>query len=152
MFNYIRNILSEKCPRCHKGGMFTHKWYQLGSNNKMVDNCNVCGQRTQLEPGFYHGTGYVSYALTVGFSIVTFVIWIATTGIGLKDSRIFYWLIINVVMLVLMQPFFMRWSRMLWLSMFFHDDDIRHQKSVELASQQMQKSDQNHITNDDSSL
>ncbi|WP_291088722.1 DUF983 domain-containing protein [Flavobacterium sp. BFFFF1] len=126
MFNYIRNILSEKCPRCHKGEMFTHKWYQLGSNNKMVESCKVCGQRTQLEPGFYHGTGYVSYALTVGFSIVTFVAWIASTGIGIRDSRIFYWLILNVVLLILLQPFFMRWLRLLWLSWFFHDDDKYH--------------------------
>lgn len=126
MFNYIRNILSEKCPRCHKGEMFTHKWYQLGSNNKMVDSCKVCGQRTQLEPGFYHGTGYVSYALTVGFSIVTFVAWTGITSIGISDSRIFYWLILNVVLLILLQPFFMRRSRMLWLSWFFHDDDKYH--------------------------
>ena len=49
----------------------------MGSSNKMVDNCQVCGQRTQFEPGFYFGTGYVSYALTVGFSIITFVSWVA---------------------------------------------------------------------------
>jgi len=109
--------------------MFTYKWYHFGSNNKMVDSCKVCGQRTQLEPGFYHGTGYVSYALTVGFSIFTFVTWILVTGIGLKDSRIFYWLLIDVILLIILQPFFMRWSRMIWLSWFFHDDDRLHQKS-----------------------
>ena len=123
MYKYIKNILAEKCPRCHQGPMFINKWYQLSANNKMVDKCSVCGQRTQLEPGFYHGTGYVSYGLTVGFSIVTFATWIAVTGIGLKDGRIFYWLGANVVLLILLQPFFMRWSRMLWLSWFFHDDD-----------------------------
>ncbi len=126
MVNYIRNIVFGKCPRCHKGEMFTHKWYHMGSTNKMVNNCKVCGQRTQLEPGFYFGTGYVSYALTVGFSIITFVLWIATTGIGISDSRIFYWLIANITLLILLQPFFMRWSRMLWLSCFFHDDDKYH--------------------------
>lgn len=126
MLSFIRNILSEKCPRCRKGNMFAYKWHQMGANNKMVDKCEVCGQRTQLEPGFYHGTGYVSYALTVGFSIVTFITWIAVTGIGIGDSRIFYWLIANIVMLVLLQPWFMRWSRMLWLTWFFHDDDKYH--------------------------
>jgi len=126
MLHFIKNTLAEKCPRCHKGEMFINKWYQVGSNNKMVERCAVCGQRTQLEPGFYHGTGYVSYALTVGFSIITFVTWILVTDIGLKDSRIFYWLIGNVILLILMQPFFMRWSRMLWLSMFFQDDNQYH--------------------------
>lgn len=136
MLQFIHNIVSEKCPRCHKGKMFTHKWYSLGSNNKMVDSCSVCGQRTQLEPGFFHGTGYVSYALTVGFSIITFVAWILITGIGLKDSRIFYWLFINVTLLVLLQPFFMRWSRLLWLTWFFHDDDKYHSAARSTSAEQ----------------
>lgn len=135
MFHFIKNIVSEKCPRCHKGEMFINKWYHISSNNKMVERCAVCGQRTQLEPGFFHGTGYVSYALTVGFSIITFVLWILITDIGLKDSRIFYWLIGNVILLILMQPFFMRWSRMLWLAMFFKDDDQYHNlKEIKVAS------------------
>ncbi|WP_204745131.1 hypothetical protein [Flavobacterium silvisoli] len=92
----------------------------------MKPNCTVCGQRTELEPGFYHGTGYVSYALTVGYSIITFVVWLLTTDIGIGDKRIFWWLILNVVSLILLQPWVMRTSRVLWLSWFFHDDDALH--------------------------
>ncbi|WP_162127960.1 DUF983 domain-containing protein [Flavobacterium phycosphaerae] len=123
MLAYLKNILTRKCPRCHEGDLFTHKWYELKDNNKMKSHCAVCGQRTELEPGFYHGTGYVSYALTVGFSILTFVLWITLTDIGIRDKRIFWWLIINVVLLILLQPWVMRTSRVLWLSWFFHDDD-----------------------------
>ncbi len=126
MFKYFKNILSQKCPRCNEGELFTHKWYQLKNNTKMHDQCSVCGQRTQLEPGFYYGTGYVSYALTVGYSIVTFVLWVAITDIGIKDKRIFWWLALNVITLILMQPWLMRISRALWLSWFFHDDDRFH--------------------------
>jgi hypothetical protein len=79
-----------------------------------------------LEPGFYYGTGYVSYALTVGYSIVTFILWVAITDIGIKDKRIFWWLAVNVITLILMQPWLMRISRALWLSWFFHDDDRFH--------------------------
>lgn len=92
----------------------------------MVEKCSVCGQRTELEPGFYHGTGYVSYALTVGFSIITFVLWTLFSGYGLKDKEIFWWLPINVLALVLLQPWFMRLSRVLWLTLFFHGDDKFH--------------------------
>lgn len=123
MLAYLKNILSQKCPRCHKGALFTHKWHDLKNNTKMAPNCTVCGQRTELEPGFYHGTGYVSYALTVGYSIITFVLWIAITGIGLGDKRVFWWLILNIVSLIALQPWLMRISRLLWLSWFFHDDD-----------------------------
>jgi len=130
MLKYFKNILSQKCPRCNEGELFTHKWYQLKNNTKMHDNCTVCGQRTQLEPGFYYGTGYVSYGLTVGFSIVTFALWIAITNIGIGDKRIFWWLAIDVVALILMQPWLMRISRVLWLSWFFHGDDSLHKIPV----------------------
>lgn len=123
MFTYIKNILTQKCPRCHESDLFTHKWYDFKNNTKMKSSCSVCGQRTELEPGFYHGTGYVSYALTVGFSIITFVLWIAITHIGIGDKRVFWWLVIDVVSLIALQPWLMRISRVLWLSWFFHDDD-----------------------------
>lgn len=126
MLIYLQNILAQKCPRCHEGNLFTHKWYQLNHLTKLNENCSVCSQRTQLEPGFYHGTGYVSYALTVGFSIISFVSFYLITGITLRDSRIFLWLLANTIVLLLLQPWFMRLSRVLWLSWFFHDDDQYH--------------------------
>ena len=126
MFLYLKNLLSFKCPRCHEGELFTHKWYDIRNSNKMVEKCSVCNQRTQLEPGFYQGTGYVSYGLTVGFSIITFVIWVLATGYGLKDKEILWWLPINVVGLLLLQPYFMRLSRVIWLTLFFRGDDKLH--------------------------
>lgn len=123
MFIYIKNILTQKCPRCHEGELFTHKWYNLRNSNKMKPNCVVCGQRTELEPGFYHGTGYVSYALTVGFSIILFVVWFLVTNIGFNNKKIFWLLALNIILLIAIQPWVMRISRILWLSWFFHDDD-----------------------------
>jgi hypothetical protein len=43
---------------------------------KMHDQCPVCGQPTDLEVGFYYGTSYVSYALTVVFFIFFFFLWV----------------------------------------------------------------------------
>jgi hypothetical protein len=61
----------------------------------MYDNCLVCEQRTEIEPGFYYGTSYVSYALTVAFSASTFVAWWVIIGLSTEDNRIFWWLSIN---------------------------------------------------------
>ncbi len=94
----------------------------------MKERCSICEQRTELEPGFYQGTGYVSYGLTVGFSIITFILWTIITGYTLKDKEIFYWLPLNISALLLMQPWLMRLSRVLWLTMFFHGDDKYHTK------------------------
>lgn len=126
MLKTLKYILQERCPRCHKGKLFTHKIYQLGHVVKMKERCPVCGQRTQLEPGFYFGTGYVSYALVVGFSIITFVTWSMITGYGFGDSQIFHWLIGDIIAMILLQPWFMRVSRMIWLTVFFHSDDHLH--------------------------
>lgn len=86
----------------------------------MNEKCEVCGQPTDIEVGFYYGTSYVSYALTVAFSVATFVAWKVLIGMSfaIDDNRVFYWFFTNLALLVLMQPLFMRFSRSLWLSWF----------------------------------
>lgn len=89
---------------------------------RMHKNCPVCGQPTEIEVGFYYGTGYVSYAVTIAFSVATFIAWWVLIGLSINDNRIFYWLIINAVLLIVLQPVFMRFSRTLWLSWFVRYD------------------------------
>jgi uncharacterized protein (DUF983 family) len=129
MIQLVRNILSFKCPRCHQGNLFFNKWYNITNGNKMVEKCSVCSHRTELEPGFYQGTGYISYGLTVGISIITFVIWILSTGYNLKNKEILFWFPLNVVLLILLQPWLMRLSRSIWLTMFYKNDDKFHQNN-----------------------
>jgi hypothetical protein len=89
---------------------------------KMNERCPVCNQRTDIEVGFYYGTSFVSYALTVAFSAATFIAWWIFIGISINDNRIFYWLAINAVLMLVLQPVFMRLSRSLWLSWFVKYD------------------------------
>ena len=88
----------------------------------MHEYCPVCGQRTEIEVGFYYGTSYVSYALTVGFSIATCAVWWLLIGFSIEDNRIFWWLGLNSFFLLALQPVFMRISRTLWLSWFVKYD------------------------------
>ena len=85
-------------------------------------SCPVCGQPTEKEPGFYYGTGYVSYALGVAISVATFVAWFVLIGMSVHDNRFFYWLITNAVILVVFQPWLMRISRSIWISWFVKYD------------------------------
>jgi len=99
----------------------------------MHANCPVCGQPTEIEVGFYYGTGYVSYAITVGFSVITFIAWWVIFGFSTEDNRFFIWLAINSVLLLLCQPLFMRLSRSLWLSWFVsYDPNWQHNKVEKL--------------------
>lgn len=84
----------------------------------MNEVCPTCHQPTEIETGFYYGTGYVSYALTVAFSISSFVAWWVLIGFSLHDNRFFWWLGTNAVLLLLLQPPIMRLSRSIWLSWF----------------------------------
>jgi hypothetical protein len=89
---------------------------------QMPDECPVCGQRFELQTGFYFGTGFVSYALTVFFSGVTFVLWWFTIGISTQDNRLFWWLGVNAALLILLQPPIQRLSRSLWIAIFVRYD------------------------------
>lgn len=121
--NYIWAILNNKCPHCRAGYIFKEKGsYHLRGILKMNEKCPVCKQKTEIEQGFYYGTGYVSYALTVALSVSTFVAWWVLIGFSVDDNRIFWWLGINSIVLLLLQPYLMRLSRTVWLSFFvFYD-------------------------------
>ena len=123
---YLKALLNNRCPRCREGDLFESKSaYSLkgGRYMKMYKQCPVCGQPTEIEVGFYYGTGYVSYALTIAFSVATFLAWWVIIGFSINDNRIFYWLVINAVLLVVLQPPIMRFSRTLWLSWFVKYDE-----------------------------
>jgi len=124
--NYLWSILTMKCPRCRKGPMFTdsnaYRKLSLKHIFEMPDTCPVCRQKYDLEPGFWYGTGYVSYALAVAISVSTFVAWWVLIGISTEDNRIFYWLIFNAVALVVLQPWLMRLSRVIYMRFFISYD------------------------------
>ena len=116
---YLWSLINQKCARCRQGDMFqTRNAYNLAKGMKMNNNCPVCNQQMEIEVGFYYGTSYVSYALTVAISVATFVAWWVLIGFSVQDNRFFWWLGINIVLLILLQPYLMRLSRAIWLSFF----------------------------------
>ncbi|OIR06986.1 hypothetical protein GALL_108930 [mine drainage metagenome] len=123
--NYLFSVLSNKCPRCRTGYLFkTKNAYDLNHNTEMVEHCPVCHQRTEIEVGFYYGTGYVSYALSIAFIVTCFVAWWVLIGMSfsIDDNRIFYWMGTTFILLIIVQPLLMRLSRTLWLSWFVQYD------------------------------
>ena len=117
--NLILTVLQCKCTRCRRGPMFqTSNPYNLKHFMKMNENCPVCGQPLNLEPGFYYGTNMISYALAILICIASFFLWWVTIGFSLQDSRFFWWIAVNGFLLIALQPPLMRISRTLWLSFF----------------------------------
>jgi hypothetical protein len=125
------SLLKQKCPHCRQGNMFKDENpYHLKNLFAMNEKCPVCGQKTELELGFYYGTAYVSYALTVAFSAATFVAWWVLIGLSAHDNRIFWWMGINGILMILLQPYFIRLSRFLWLSFFVSYDGQWREEEV----------------------
>lgn len=124
---YIFSLFSMKCPRCRRGSMFSqsnpYKNLSLKNIFRMPEKCAVCAQKFEVEQGFWYGTGYVSYAVTVAFSVSTFVAWWVLIGISVSDSRIFWWLGVNGFLLLITQPWLMRFCRVLYLYFFVRYDE-----------------------------
>jgi hypothetical protein len=119
----LKSIFSNKCTRCRRGDIFRYSnAYDFKNMMKMYDTCSECGQPFEPEVGFYYGTGFVSYGLSVMICVTSFVVWILSIGISLNDNRIFWWIGVNAVLLLALQPPLMRLSRTIWLAIFIHYD------------------------------
>lgn len=117
--NVILSVLQNKCPRCRRGHLFQFaNPYDLKRFMRMNERCPRCGQPLDMEPGFYYGTNMVSYALAVVLSIISFILWAFLIGFSLQDRRFFWWIGVNAVLLVLLQPPLMRLSRSIWIYFF----------------------------------
>lgn len=132
---YFSSVINCHCPRCREGKLFRHPVsIKMKNNMEMNKECPVCGQPTELEVGFYYGTSYVSYGLTVGISIVSLVAWWVIIGLSTTDNRFFYWLGFNALLLIALQPWLMRFSRSLWISWFVgYDPDWKIHQPVDVS-------------------
>ena len=110
----IYSIITGSCPVCHEESMYKEKNpYKLRSIQKMHERCSHCGTKYQIEPSFFYGAMYVSYALGVAIATATFII----TFVFL-DFEVFTSFMSIIVVLTLLMPVIMRLSRNIWINMF----------------------------------
>jgi len=129
---YWWSLFTMKCPRCRRGKMFenSNAW-NLKKVLRMPHQCSVCKQPYELEVGFWYGTGYVSYGLSVLYLILTFVLWWIFIGFSVTDNRFFWWMGIAITSLIILQPWLMRFSRALYLYFFVkYDPDYKNSPVV----------------------
>lgn len=110
----LYSIFTGCCPRCHEESMYLDKNpYNLGNIYKMHDKCSHCGQLYKIEPSFFYGAMYVSYALGVAIGVAAFIISYVFVGTGLKEA--FFAI---VAALIVLMPINMRLSRNIWINFF----------------------------------
>ncbi len=107
-----------KCPKCGEGDLFiSNNPYNFNKIGEMPTNCPKCGQDFQIEPGFYMGAMYVTYAFNVAISIITFLI-----NVLFLKIEFAYFLILLFSVILITLPLLFRTSRAMYLSFFVRFD------------------------------
>lgn len=114
----LYSILTGTCPRCQEESMYIDKNpYNLSKVYKMHENCSHCGLHYKIEPSFFYGAMYVSYAVGVAFSVAAFIISYVFFNSSLKTA-----FIAIVTTLIALMPISMRVSRNIWINFFISYD------------------------------
>ncbi|KGO78981.1 hypothetical protein Q763_15825 [Flavobacterium beibuense F44-8] len=114
----LYSILTGTCPRCQEESMYIDKNpYNLSKVYKMHENCSHCGLHYKIEPSFFYGAMYVSYAVGVAFSVAAFIISYVFFNSSLKTA-----FIAIVTTLIALMPVSMRVSRNIWINFFISYD------------------------------
>lgn len=110
----LYSILFGKCPRCHQERMYKEKNpYKLKSTLALNEQCSTCNLKYQLEPSFFYGSMYVSYAVGIAFTVPPFII----SHFLFKSSLLTTFFAITAT-LILCMPIIARLSRSIWINIF----------------------------------
>lgn len=81
---------------------------------EMNETCPVCELRFEIEPGFFWGAMYVSYALTTALMLIS----CGTLWIVFNDPDFWVYIATIVAAVLVTLPWVFRYSRMLMVYLF----------------------------------
>jgi uncharacterized protein (DUF983 family) len=95
----------------------TKNAYNLSETLKVNERCSHCNTKYRIEPSFFFGAMYVSYAVGVAFGVAAFVISYLIFETSLTTT-----FIAIIGTLIVFMPIIMRLSRNIWINMFMSYD------------------------------
>ena len=111
--NSLQAVFNGKCPQCRVGDIFKYPFTKVSEFNLMNGQCACCHLVFSVEPGFFIGAMFVSYAIVVAL--------VSLIGIILfyfSDPALWvYSVVVGCVVLILF-PFIFRFSRISYLHLF----------------------------------
>jgi uncharacterized protein (DUF983 family) len=111
------------CPRCHQGKVFRKPFYNLKRFDEMHEHCPHCGLRFEVEPGYFIGAMYVSYAISGGVALILGFILFYFGG----DPDGWVYAAVVAPVMVLIAPINFRVSRIIWL---YYVAGIKYEKGL----------------------
>jgi uncharacterized protein (DUF983 family) len=128
--NILWSVFTNRCPRCRQGKLYANPNPYAFKGDTMYTHCPVCGQRYHLHTGFFFGTGYVSYALSIAVMAAVFVAWGVLFGLSFNDNSLLWCFGVATAILIILQPVLQRLSRSMWIAMFVkYDPNWRESKT-----------------------
>lgn len=121
----LYSILKFKCPHCHEGEFFKDRNpYNLSSMSETHDRCPKCNEKFSMEPGFYYGAMYVSYAIGCAH-IISFMV-----AKSILNLEVEFWNFIILVgsFLIVLTPLYYALSKIIWANFFFQYKQAKHEK------------------------
>lgn len=129
--NYLKNtkiysMVTGTCPVCHKESMYVKKNpYLLNNVFDMHERCSHCNTKYKIEPSFFYGAMYVSYAIGVALGVIVFLLSFLVFSTSLLTS--FILICVSVIGLL---PLEMRLSRNIWINLFMDYDPKKANKNA----------------------
>jgi uncharacterized protein (DUF983 family) len=109
----LPSLLQGKCPSCRKGNIFkNNSVFPLKDCIKIEEYCPVCKQKIKIENNYGQGMNFVFVFIIFFFNLLWY--W-PIIGLSLFDNSLYYYLALSVIMILLLQPWIMRISRLLFL-------------------------------------
>lgn len=116
--NKIYSIIKGYCPKCHEESMYKNtNPYVVKEVLKMNETCSNCHTKYKIEPSFFYGSMYVSYAVGIAFAVAAFIVSYVLIGTNLNIA------FISIVgTMIFFMPIIMRLSRNIWINIFMKYD------------------------------
>ncbi len=117
----VYSIFRMKCPRCHEGEFYKGHPYKYSTMGRVHENCSKCDLKYNIEPSFFQGSYYVSYALGVALLITVSVLKL----IFFPEAGPLDLLISIIVSLILLSPLLYALSKIIWINVF-----VKYNKNI----------------------
>lgn len=110
----VSALITCKCPRCRTGNMFLSPPYDLKRFGDMPETCPHCDFKFEIEPGFFWGAMYISYAFTVAIAVnVSLTLWWFA-----GNPSLWVYTMANGGLIIGLSPLMLRYSRVVMLYLF----------------------------------
>ncbi len=113
----LYSILFNKCPKCHIGRFwatnnpFKNMFYCIKNTCQICENCSLA---YELETGFWYGSMYVSYAISVAVMLIFWTL----TNFFYPLINVINEILIIVLAILIISPLNYHVSRLIWINFF----------------------------------